>query len=58
MMGLYSNVDVDKPKRAIRNIEYVMIKIAVQTIECGIFIHQYTFNMGEWRYFILRRPNV
>ena len=48
MMRLYSNVDVDKPKRAIRNIEDVMIKIAVQTIECGIFIQQYTFNIGEW----------
>ena len=47
MMRLYSNVDVDKPKRAIRNIEDVMIKIAVQTIECGIFIQQYTYDIGE-----------
>ena len=47
MMHLYSNVEADKPKRAIRNIEDVMIKIAVQTIECGIFIQQYTFNIGE-----------
>jgi len=45
MMRLYSNVD--KPKRAIRNIEDVVIKIAVQTIECGIFIQQHTFNIGE-----------
>ena len=38
---------MDKPKSAIRNLEDVMIKIAVQTIECGIFIQQYMFNIGE-----------
>jgi hypothetical protein len=48
---LYSFVNVDGDgdfKNTIGNLEDVIIRIAVQTIECGIFVQEYTSNTGEW----------
>jgi hypothetical protein len=47
LISLYSFVGVDFGG-AIEDPEDVMIQIAVQTIECGIFIQQYTSNTGGW----------
>ena len=47
MIRLYSNIDMDdNSPSAIQNLEDVLIKIAVQTIECGIFLQQYMSNTG------------
>jgi hypothetical protein len=54
LISLYSFVDVGGDfGGAIGDLEDVMVRIAVQTIECGIFIQEYISNMGE-RFDILR----
>lgn len=48
LISLYSFADVGGDfGGAIENFEDAMMRIAVQTIECGIFIQQYTLNTGE-----------
>ena len=42
MLDLYSFVDaVDELENKIKSLEDVIIRISVQTTECGIFINQY-----------------
>jgi len=42
MLDLYSFVDaVDELENKIKSLEDVIIRISVQTTECGIFIKQY-----------------
>jgi hypothetical protein len=50
LISLYSFVDMggDFGDAIGNHLEDVMIRIAVQTIECGIFIQQYMSNTGEW----------
>lgn len=49
LINLYSFVGVDGDFRGvIDDPEDVMIQIAVQTIECGIFIQQYMSNTSMW----------
>jgi len=56
MIRLYSNIDMDdNSPSAIQNLEDVLIKIAVQTIECGIFLQQYMSNTGGQPDDFLRR---
>ena len=48
MIHLFSIADVgETPESAVRNPEDVMMKIAVQIIECGIFIQQYMSDAGR-----------
>jgi len=42
MIALYSIVEENG------NLGSIMIRIAAQTIECGVFIQQYTSNTGGW----------
>ena len=45
LISLYSFVDVaDDPDGTTGDLEDIIIRIAVQTIECGIFIQQYMSN--------------
>lgn len=47
MIALYSIVEEDsRLKSLVQKLDSVMIRIAVQTIECGVFIQQYTSNTG------------
>ena len=49
MIALYSIVEEDgNLKSMAQNLDSVMIRIASQTIECGVFIQQYTSNTGGW----------
>jgi hypothetical protein len=51
MLRLYSFVNVGGNLDSIlQNLEDVVIRVAVQTIECGIFIQQYTSNAGGQLY--------
>ena len=45
MNRLYSNINMDDNLPS-ANLEDVLIEIAVQTIECGIFLQQYMSNTG------------
>jgi len=46
MDGLYSNINMnDNSPKA--DLEDVLMEIAVQTIECGIFLQQYMSNTGR-----------
>ena len=46
MNRLYSNIDMGDNSPAGAHLEDVLIDIAVQTIECGIFLKQYMSNTG------------
>jgi len=46
MLGLYSIVEDGDFNRKIHDLDGVIIRIAVQTIECGIFVQQYMNNTG------------
>jgi hypothetical protein len=47
MIALYSIIEEDgNLKGMIQQLDSVMVRIAAQTIECGIFIRQYTSNTG------------
>jgi len=49
MIALYSIVEEGgNLKSMVQNLDIVMIRIAVQTIECGVFIQQHTSNTGGW----------
>ena len=46
MVELYSFVDVgDGFRSKIPRFEEIIVRMSVQTIECGIFIRQYTSNI-------------
>lgn len=48
LINLYAAVDVEGNFNSpIGDLEDIIIRIAVQTIECGIFIWQYLLNTGE-----------
>ena len=45
MDNLYSFVDaVEGPEDRIKSSEDILIRISIQTTECGIFIKQYAFD--------------
>lgn len=48
MVDVYSSVDAgDEVESATRRPEDIIIRIALQTVECGLFILHYTFGPGE-----------
>jgi hypothetical protein len=47
VINVYSFVDEGDAGDTIRRLEDVVIRIALQTIECSIFIMRYTTNAGE-----------
>ena len=48
MVNVYSFVDEGNAGDMIQRLEDVVVRIALQTIECSIFILHYTSNAGEW----------
>ena len=46
MVNVYSFVDEGDAGDTIQRLEDVVIRLALQTIECGIFILHYTSNVG------------
>ena len=48
MVNVYSFVDEGDAGDTIQRLEDVVIRIALQTIECGIFIVHYTSSAGKW----------
>jgi hypothetical protein len=50
-VDIYSFVDAedeDEVRNLLQHQEYIIIRIALQTIECGIFIQHYASNAGKW----------
>ena len=47
MVGTYSSVDVGEEGRISQRLEDIVIRIALQTIECSIFILHYISAAGR-----------